>query len=40
MQIAQRPELILGKKHTCLKEAEKYRIDQALHVLVDQIEGE
>lgn len=40
MQIAQRPELILSKKHTCLKEAEKYRIDQALQVLVQQIEGE
>lgn len=40
MQIAEKPDMILSKKRTCLKEAEKYRIDQALSVLVDQIEGE
>lgn len=40
MQIAGNPELILSKKQACLTEAEKYRIDQALRVLVDKIEGE
>jgi len=39
-QIAGNPELVLSKKKACLKEAEKYRIDQALRVLVDNIEGE
>ena len=40
MQIARNPDLILSKKEACLTEAEKYRIDQALRVLVDNIEGE
>ena len=40
MQIAEEPVRILGKKRACLAEAQKYRIDQALRVLVDQIEGE
>ena len=40
MRVAENPEMILNKKRACLAEAQKYRIDQALHVLVDQIEGE
>ncbi len=40
MRIAGDPDMILGKKRACLDEAQKYRIDQALRVLVDQIEGE
>ena len=40
MQIANNPQLILDKKYPCLKEAEKYRIDRALRILIDQIEGE
>ena len=40
MQIAGDPEMILGKKQACLDEAKKYRIDQALKILIDQIEGE
>ena len=39
-QIAGNPGMILDKKNNCLKEAQKYRIDQALRVLIDQIEGE
>lgn len=40
MQIAGNPEMILGKKRACLEETQKYRIDQALRILIDQIESE
>ena len=39
-RIAGNPDMILSKKKSCLQEANKYRIDQALKILVDQIEGE
>lgn len=39
-QIAGNPEMILGKKRACLEETRKYRIDQALRILIDQIESE
>lgn len=40
LKIAAEPELILSKKQACLQEAQKYRIDQALRILVEKIEGE
>ena len=40
MQVAGNPDLILSKKQACLKEAQKYRIDQALQILIEKIEGE
>lgn len=40
MRIAGNPRLILDKKCACLQEAQKYRIDQALRILIEQIEGE
>ena len=40
LRIAAEPEMILGKKLACLQEAQKYRIDQALRILVEKIEGE
>lgn len=40
MQIAGNPKLILDKKCSCLQEAHKYRIDQALQILIKKIEGE
>lgn len=40
MQVAENPERILSKKQSCLKEAQKYRIDQALRILIENIEGE
>lgn len=39
-QIAGNPDMILGKKKACLQEANKYRIDQALKILTETIEGE
>lgn len=39
-RLAENPETALSKKRACLAEAQKYRIDQALRVLIDQIEGE
>lgn len=36
---AAEPEMILKKKSSCLREAEKYKIEQAVKVLLDQIEG-
>lgn len=35
--IAINPTLILGKKRLCLKEADKYKIDTTIQVLLDQI---
>lgn len=37
--VATNPETVLSKKHPCLKEAEKYRIDNAVQILIEQIEG-
>ena len=36
---ATEPDMILKKKSACLREAEKYKIEQAVKVLLDQIEG-
>ena len=35
---ATHPDILLSKKTLCLTEAEKYRIDQAVQVLIEQIE--
>lgn len=40
MRAAENPEIILNKKKACLKEAHKYRIDEALRILIEKIEGE
>ena len=36
---ATEPDMVLKKKSVCLREAEKYKIEQAVKVLLDQIEG-
>ena len=36
---AAEPDMILKKKSACLREAEKYKIEQAVKVLLEQIEG-
>ena len=36
---ATEPDMVLKKKSACLREAEKYKIEQAVKVLLDQIEG-
>ena len=38
--VAINPTLLLCKKRLCLKEAEKYRIDKAVQILIEQIESE
>ena len=37
--IAANPDLLLRKKQLCLKEAEKYKIENAIQILINQIEG-
>ena len=39
-EVAIKPELLLCKKKLCLKEAEKYRIDSVIRILIDQIKGD
>ena len=39
-RIAGNPDMILSKKKSCLQEANKYRIDQALKILIDKIEDQ
>lgn len=39
-EAAVNPTKLLGKKQNCLIEAEKYRIDKAVQILVEQIEDE
>lgn len=34
------PTMILKKKKPCLQEAEKYKIEKAVSVLLDRIEGD
>ena len=36
---ATEPDMVLKKKSACLREAEKYKIEQAVKVLLEQIEG-
>ena len=40
MEISGNPDMILGKKRACLEETQKYRVDQALRILIDQRESE
>lgn len=37
--VAMNPAMILDKKCHCLREAEKYRIDEAIKVIIDQLQG-
>ena len=34
------PTLLLSKKRFCLKEADKYKIEKAVQILIEQIEGD
>lgn len=38
-QAAEEPERILNKKELCLREVEKYKVDKAVQILIDRIEG-
>lgn len=40
IQTAENPGMILGKRVACLREAQKYRIDQAVQTLIDRMESE
>ena len=39
-EVAVNPTVLLGKKRRCLVEAEKYKIEKAVQILIEQIEGD
>lgn len=40
MNVAENPCLVLSKKHSCIEEANKFRIDRAIQVLIRELERE
>ena len=36
-EIAENPTMLLGKKRNCLMEAEKYKVDKAIMILIDHL---